>query len=131
MVWTIAWKPYPLVSACAANQYVAATTRYGELSRRAPQKPSVARSATCPGRPWSTPDLGDGKQEGEGERLAGHHRRHRPPERQAPGDDRERAEHVHHRVEEEGEVDREEVAPADGAELGRDRLDAVLLDPGH
>ena len=38
-------------SACAANQYVAAITRYGELSRRAPQKPSVARAATWPVRP--------------------------------------------------------------------------------
>ena len=43
--------PSAPVSACAANQYVAATTRYGELSRREPQKPSVARIATWPGRP--------------------------------------------------------------------------------
>ena len=48
---TTAWIAYAAASACAANQYVAAITRYGELSRRAPQKPSVARAATWPVSP--------------------------------------------------------------------------------
>src|SRR4051794_8639162 len=48
---TTAWIAYAAAIACAANQYVAAITRYGELSRRAPQKPSVARAATWPGSP--------------------------------------------------------------------------------
>ena len=51
IAWITAWSPSAPASACAANQYVAATTRYGELRIRAPQKPSVARIATWPGSP--------------------------------------------------------------------------------
>ena len=75
--------------------------------------------------------LGDDDEQAERERLAEHRRRDRPRERQAAVDDGERAQDVHDRVEEEREVDREEIGPADRPQLGRDRLDAVLLDCRH
>ena len=75
--------------------------------------------------------LGDDAQHRVGERLADHHREHRPPQRQTTVDDGEGAEHVHDGVEEEREVDREEVAPPRGLLLLRNRLDAVFLDRRH
>jgi hypothetical protein len=48
---TTAWMPSEPASACAANQYVAAIMRYGELRLLAPQTPRLARIATWPGRP--------------------------------------------------------------------------------
>ena len=80
------------------------------------------------GEPVVDSDLCDRDHHRVGERLPEHHRQHRPPEWEPEPGDGDRAEHVHHRVEEEREIDREEIAPADRAQISRDWLDAVPLD---
>ena len=96
----------------------------------APETEARARGHLA-GEPVVDADLGDRDHHRVRERLPEYHRQHRPPERQAEAGDRDRAEHVHHRVQEEREVDREEVPPAGRPQLGRDRLDPVLLDRRH
>src|SRR5205823_10909909 len=94
-------------------------------------EPERRPQGDLPGKAVVGSHLTDRDHDGVGERLPGRHRRDGPPQWQSARRDRKRAEQVHDRVQEEGEVDREEVPPADDAQLGRNGLDAVSLDAGH
>ena len=124
-------------------------------SRRQPSAPAprTSTSPRSPGTATSAPGRRAGRTSRASRPGRGARRRHRggrrrrAPRRRAPA----RApsppiahtsgrspwitasapEDVHDRVQEEREVDREEVAPADGPLLGRDRLDPVSLDLRH
>src|SRR5439155_9700852 len=109
--------------------------RRGDHAVRRAEEPCAPEAQSCPQRdlPGKTvvdPDLRNREEHGESERLARDHGQHSPGKRQAALSDRERPEHVHDGIEEKREVDREQVAPADHAELPRNRFDAVPLD-GH
>ncbi len=103
----------------------------GRREQTRPPEAEVRPHRDLPGKPVVDSRLRHDDEERVGERLARDHRRDGPPEREPAVHDRERSEHVHHRVQEEREVDREEIAPAGGAELRGDRLDAELLDGRH